>query len=371
MYECFGLPSHAFGRYRCGISYYSSLLKTCHHPDLLKKEVAKQLLLSFAQKQKRPCLLIPTTDWYVDLALQLQSELSPCFMMATPNPEHFYEFSKKERFYRVLDTYGIAHPQTTVFTVGEWVDCDRFPVIVKPSCSYEVEKCHFQGQKKVYLIESADDFRKTIAMLTTHHKGFTYLLQPYLKPQQSFVLTVFSQKEFGACSAVLAEVVLEEVGDTSRGNYCALKVRPLDASAQKLVDFCGKIGYDGIVNFDIIRTEDGDFVLDMNMRVGRSVDHIRGAGHKVADFLLKSQNRYTRYQGSFSSVPVYWRTVRDREVLNLCPPHLKSEIRESIRNGFATSPYESVTRKPKPLEWLYQTIHQGRATRATALAYRR
>ncbi len=371
MFECFGLKSYAFGRYRCGISFYSDLIKCESHPKLLESEVARKILLSFAEKQKKPCLLIPTTDWYVDLALRLRSDLSPTFMMATPEPTLFYEFSRKEKFYQALDAYGLAHPKTTVFTVGDYISCDEFPVIIKPSCSFDMTERAFDGQKKVYVIENSEEFHKTLALLLTHHKGLTYLLQPYLKAKQSFVLTVLAQKEFGVRSAAFAEVALEEIGDSARGNYCALLVREMNEVARKLIAFCEGIGYDGIVNFDIIRTEEGDFVLDMNMRVGRSVDYLRGAGFRVADFLLKSQNRYTPYPKQFASVPIYWRTVRDRQVLKLCQDGLKEEIKEKIRCGFSSSPYDIHARFSSPREKIYQTIHLARATKATALSYKK
>lgn len=371
MYECFGLKSYAFGRHRCGISYFSDLIRCEHDENLLVEEVAKDILLRFAKRQKQPCLLIPTTDWYVDLVLRLYDDLAPAFMIAVPDRDIFYEFSKKERFYSALDTYGIAHPKTKTFIVGEYISSDTYPVIIKPSCSHEVASSHFEGQKKVYIAENEESFRAILALLLRHQKGKRYLIQPYLKTKQSFVLTIFAQKNHGVRGAALAEVALEEIGDTSRGNYSALLLRPIDDMARKLITFCDAIGYDGIVNFDIIRTDEGDFVLDMNMRVGRSVDHLRGAGFKVADFLFKSQNRSLPYPEKYISVPVYWRTIADKKVLELCPSHLKEEIKEKIRHGFATSPYTPYARHPSPIERMYHTIHMARATKATARAYKR
>ena len=371
MYECFGLKSYAFGRHRCGISYYSDLIRCEHDENLLSADVAKNVLLDFAKKQKHPCLLIPTTDWYVDLALRLYQDLSKSFMIAVPDRDIFYEFSRKERFYSALDTYGIAHPETKTFVVGEYISADSYPVIIKPSCSHEMALSHFEGQKKVYIAEDEEAFRGVLALLLRHQKGKRYLIQPYMSAKQSFVLTILAQREHGVRGAALAEVVLEEIGDTSRGNYAALLLRSLDDTARKLIAFCDAIGYDGIVNFDIIRTNEGDFVLDMNMRVGRSIDHLRGAGFKVADFLFKSQNRYHPYPEKFVSVPVYWRTIRDRKVLELCPSHLREEIKEKIRHGFATSPYTPFARHPSPLERIYHTVHMVRATKTTARTYRR
>ena len=192
-----------------------------------------------------------------------------------------------------------------------------------------------------------------------------------MKAERSYVLTVMSQRNFGVRAAVLAEVAVEEIGDTSRGNYCALLVRELNETARRLIAFCDSIGYEGIVNFDIIRTKFGDMVLDMNMRVGRSVDYLRGAGHRVGDFLYKSQNRYNPYPERFACAKVLWRSVRDRELLKLSPPRLRGEIREKLRCGFACSPYDRGVRRHSPMEWLYQSVHLARATRATALAYKR
>ena len=371
IFECFGLKSYAFGRYRCGISYYSGLLDTYENPRLLETDVAKTLLLSFAKEQKNPCLLVPTTDWYVDLALRLAPYLPPTFMVAAPQREQFYGLSRKEGFYSALDSFGISHPQTELFTVGECITVKDFPVIIKPSCSFDMIKRPFAGQKKIYIVEGPEELERVLALLLLYHKGMRYLIQPYLKARRSFVLTVFSQKEFGVRCASLAEVALEEIGDSARGNYCALLVRDLTDTAGRLIDFCNQIGYEGIANFDIIETEMGEFVLDMNMRVGRSVDYLRGAGFRVADFLLKSQNRSYPYPMKFSYVPVFWRSVSDKEILRNCPERLKGEIRDRIRRGFATSPYDTGMRRIPLREKSYHLIHLLRASRATSLAYRK
>ena len=119
MYECFGQKSFAFGRYRCGISYYSDIIKCIHNPRLLEKDIAKTLLLSFQKEHNTSCLVVPTTDWYVDLLFKVQSDLPPLFILALPDKTHFYNYSQKEKFYQALDACNIPHPETKVFLAGE------------------------------------------------------------------------------------------------------------------------------------------------------------------------------------------------------------------------------------------------------------
>lgn len=363
VHECFGIKSHAFGRYRCGISFFSSIMKTHTIPDLLDENTARDALVDFAKKQKKPCLLIPTTDWYLDLVQTLQGELSPYYKMVIPEKGLYRQLSDKERFYTLLDSFHLPHPKTDAFSIGERPPWDIYPCVLKPSSSVEAQKRAFEGQKKVYIIDNREQLEQTLDLLNKHQAGMRYLLQPYINAEKSFVLSVFCQENFGTRHASLAEVAVEERGDSSRGNYCALLVRELNETARKLIAFCDSIGYEGVANFDIIRREGKDYILEMNPRMGRSSDYLRGAGHSVADFIFKSQNRSIAYPEGFSSVPIYWRCIQDREVLALSPKELHDTIRERIRMNFAFSPFSYGKNVLHPLESLYRFLHVLRRSR--------
>ena len=370
VHECFGVRSHAFGRYRCGVSFYSPIIKTHEVEDLLDPESARKALVAFAKKQKKPCFLIPTTDWYLDLAVGLKSELSPYYAMLIPDKDLYRQISDKESFYALLDVFRIPHPKTLPFCIGELPAWESFPCVLKPSSSVEAQKRSFRGQKKIYVIESREHLHRVLVKLCIHQKGMRYLLQPYINAEKSFVLSVFCQQNFGTRRACLAQVAVEERGDSSRGNYSALLVRELDDISRRLIAFCDSIGYEGIANFDIIHSEGEDFVLEMNPRMGRSSDYLRGAGHSVADFLFKCQNRTIAYPQSFESVPILWRCIRDKEVLALCKEELKGEIREKIKSGFAFSPFDYGKRFAHPIQSVYRFVHLKRRSRA-ALAEKR
>ena len=364
VHECFGIKSHAFGRYRCGISFFSTLIKTHVHDRLLEPRVAREVLIAFAKKQKKPCLLIPTNDWYLDLAIRLRRDLEPYYRLSVPNRDLYRQIAFKEQFYALLDDFRILHPPTVAFSIGEDPDWDVFPCVLKPSSSVEAQKRSFLGQKKVYVIVDRVELRQTINNIRSHQKGMRYLLQPYIEADKSFVLSVFCQENFGTRRACLAEVAAEERGDSSRGNYSALLVRELNDISRRLIAFCDGIGYEGIANFDIIRHGKIDYVLEMNPRMGRSSDYLRGAGHSLSDFLFKSQNRSTPYPENFSSVPIYWRCVRDKTVLAIAREEQREEIREKIKMNFAFSPFAYAERKIRPIESLYRFVHLERRGRA-------
>lgn len=367
MHECFRIKSHAFGRYRCGISYYSSIMKTYTEPNLLEPHVACEVLVDFAKKQNKPCLLVPTSDWYLDLAVRLRGELAPYYRLVLPEKKLYRQISDKESFYSLLDSYGIKHPKTYPFLIGAKPEWDEFPCVLKPSSSVEAQKRAFASQKKVYIIKNREELSRTLDELRLYQSGMRYLLQPYIDAEKSYVLSVFCQERFGTRRAALAEVVVEEHGASSRGNYSALLVRDLNEISRKLIAFCDSIGYEGIANFDIISREGTDYVLEMNPRMGRSSDYLRGAGHSVADFLFKSQNRSIPYPEGFASVPIYWRCIRDKEVLALADESLCGEIRRKLKMNFSFSPFSYGRTVWHPLQSLYRMVHlarRGRAARA-------
>ena len=87
----------------------------------------------------------------------------------------------------------------------------------------------------------------------------------------------------------------------------------------------------------------------------------------MADFLFKSQNRSIAYPKAFASVPIYWRCIQDKEVLEQADATVRREIREKIKTNFAFSPFTYHRGRLHPVEALYRKIHLARRSRVARL----
>lgn len=373
-YEGFGVKSHAFGRYRCGITEHSRLVKTHIVPAMTERETAVAALLSFARAHTGAhLLLVPCADRYVELAEDVRDRLSPFFHMLLPNAAIYRTVTDKISFYKLCDSFGIRHPETYVaHTARQMSDVARemrvYPAVIKAADTNAYYRHPFAGMKKVYFPKS---YTEAIAVATTvFSSGYrgALLLQPYIGEGRAVAktLTVCVDRHGRVCAAVLARVVLEERAPTARGNYSALLTEPLDELCRSLCRMLERTGYVGIANFDLLYDDSGEgYVLELNARQGRSCDHVRAAGVHLSAFL------YAQLTGGVSAVrmqypTVYWRCVSDRCVRRFAPRE-EDVLRcmERRAHGFAFSPfsYEADLRL-NPVRRMYVALHALRRARA-------
>ena len=373
-YESFGVTSHAFGRYRCGITEHSRFVKTHIVPALSERETAVAALLSFARAHKDAYLvLVPCADRYVELAEDVRDRLSPFFHFFLPREEVFRTVSDKASFYALCDGFGIRHPPThrirsakELSALGE--DEARYPAVLKPSDTNAYYRHPFVGMKKVYFPKDRTEaLAVATAVFASGYRG-TLLLQPYIGEGRAVAktLTVCVDRHSRVCAAVLARAVLEERAPTARGNYSALLTEPLDGFCRSLCCMLTDVGYTGIANLDLLYDADGTpYVLELNARQGRSCDHVRAAGVHLAAFL------YAQMTGGVSAVrlqypTVYWRCVSDRCVRLFAPR--EEDVLQCMQrraHGFAFSPfsYEADLRF-NPVRRLYVALHALRRAHA-------
>ena len=66
----------------------------------------------------------------------------------------------KEHFYDLCDRYGVAYPKTFVYDFSDPKTPEfdfGFPVIAKPSNSAAYYNTSFEGQKKVYKVDTMEE----------------------------------------------------------------------------------------------------------------------------------------------------------------------------------------------------------------------
>ena len=140
------------------------------------------------------------------------------------------------------------------------------------------------------------------------------ILQEKIEGAVDRVLTTFSDSRKRVTRAVYGEVILEECGKTSQGNHSAIVSLPLDDVSFRLVDFLNEIGYEGFANFDILVNKNGKYVLEINLRQGRSCDYLRGAGVNIAELLVENKKR-GKILMDFSYKEFYWHYPKHIDVM--------------------------------------------------------
>ncbi len=324
--EAGGFVSACFARDKLAMCSLSSFIELHVVPELDDVNVAVPELVRFAENHRGERLfLIPCADWYVEMLEYARDALENYYYFHIPSFEIWRISSDKATFTAIMDKYGIPYPKTEIFDSElknlEERGCKMMPpFVLKPSDSTEYWRNKFDGMKKVYFPDSLDEVRRTSKKIYESGYSGKLVLQEFVgnknngRQADASVLTVFMNSAGKAVRAVLGDVLLEELGRTSRGNYSAIVTRELDALSHKLICMLEGIGYTGVANFDILRDGEKSLCLELNPRQGRSFDYMRASGVNLANLLLSelfSENTVKDFRYS-SGV---WRSVSRKTVI--------------------------------------------------------
>lgn len=304
--ETAGVISYVFARERLAICDSSAFTELTVVKNLDDPNVATELLIEFASAHKEKALIIiPTSDWYMEVLQYSREVLEKYYFFYIPDFELWRALTDKSSFYSLLSANGISYPETVVLSpdklnsFGKIIAKIKPPYVLKPADSSMYWRNYFKGMQKVYFpltLEEAEAITKMI-----YASGYTgkIIVQErilridsdgiYHDPDSS-VLTTYSNREGRVVRAVLGDVLLEEQGPTSRGNYSSILTRPLDSFSKKLISFLNGFGYVGIANFEILTVGDKKYCLELNARSGRSSDYVRAAGVNLAGMLIKDMS---------------------------------------------------------------------------------
>lgn len=308
-----------------------------------------ETLIKVAKKYENEAeklLLIGTTDLFVRLIIENRTVLQKYYVFNYIEEDLMNELQIKSNFYKLCEQHGIEIPTTYFFDcrTEDTFNADMmYPVIIKPSNGIEYYNHPFEGQAKVFKVNSKEEVQKVIDMIKNSGYKEELIIQDYIPGDDTAmwdsVVYVNSKGETQLVS--FAQVVLQEHTKTAIGNYTALISRYNEEMMSKLRGFLEAIGYRGYGNFDIKFDErDGKFkIFEVNIRQGRSSYYITTMGHNMARYFVddliynKSQPcAYLKGEVLFSVVP----KIVLRKFVN--DPSIQREIRQLIRQKKLVNP---------------------------------
>lgn len=289
-FDAFGVKSHAFGRYKCGISEFSRIIKIEFCSGYESIDTLLPELISFAKKKRnKELLLVPATDSYVEFVSENREELQKFYKFIIPDANLLRKLTDKAEFYTELQNFGIDFPDFFLLNEGDnyakRLAKFSYPAVLKPAVSAEYWRHPFPGMKKVYFPKDKDEAGCAVACLRYYGYREGIILQKFIKDAEIYVYTAFFNEKSECDFGVFGKVVLEEIGETSTGNHSAIITEERCEITEKLDRMLSNLGYTGFANFDILKSDGKFYVLELNARQGRSCDYIRCAGVNIAESL--------------------------------------------------------------------------------------
>ncbi len=313
-HEAYGVRSHVMGRYRTGLTSFSKIIKIEFCSGYQDIDVFLPELFSFAARHRGETLvLVPCADCYVEFISRHREELSPYYHFCVPDYALAARLCDKIKFYDALKGFNIPYPEFTALYPNEEykkkIKAFEYPAVLKPAVSSEYWRRPFPEMRKVYYPGNADEAAIISEKIFSAGYSRGLVLQREIKNKGSYVYTALKSKVGDGNFGVFGKVVLEEKGKTSAGNYSAIITQPQNALTASLDLMLERVGYTGFANFDILSSGGQFYVLELNLRQGRSCDHIRCAGINIAKRLMQALGL-----DSETHVPLFDKNTPYREI---------------------------------------------------------
>lgn len=372
-------PSVALGRYRLGVTSYSKVVKSFVDGRMCYEEGRIRAILDLADRYpERQPILIGCTDEYASFLSRQKGAFPPSFFIPSPEAD-LLRYADKECFWSACRSEGLSVPQTIFLHEGETPPRDLpfgYPVVVKPAVSEDYWHHPFPGMRKVWFLKRYSEVCECYERIRASGYRGTVLLQERIPSEDAdnYVLTLYSDRSGMVRGSAFGRVLLEEHTPRGMGNHAAILTERQPSEAKRLIAFVEKIGYCGFSNFDFLRnSETGEiYVLEMNLRQGRSNHYMTAAGLNPAGLILADW-RGEESPPYMETIPdVFWYSVPLSVVYSRMKDRALAErLRRLEKAGRTVSPfYGKYELAGNPLRRLFVREHERRVKkRARALAF--
>lgn len=242
-------------------------------------------------------VVIPCSDYYTALMVRHYDEFGGRIANRFISEEMFLSLETKDKFYALCEKHSLLYPATVVVEYEERENALPFtfeyPIIVKPENSNATEylECHFDRKKKVYFINSDEEYIATVRALTKAGYKGKLIVQEFISGDDSAMRTVncYSSNDGRLVFSCLGQPLLEEYAPYTLGNYAAIISRGEESLYLVIKEFLEAIEYRGFSNFDIKYDEKRGkyFFFEINPRTGRSSYFVRAAGYNLMEAMIE------------------------------------------------------------------------------------
>ncbi len=294
-HEAYGVESYVFGKYPSGPCMNSKIIHYTAIESADEPDVFKRLVERFAKEHEdKTILLIGCGDSYVELASRFKDELPANVIAPYISVDLMHELIDKEKFYELCEKNGVPYPKTFIHRKDMGVEVELpfdAPYIIKPSSGIEYWKHPFEGQKKVYKVDTYEEFQDVLTDIYSAGYGESLIIQEFIPGDDSYmrVLTNYSDKHGKVKMMCLGHVLLEEHTPHGIGNHALIITEHNDEVEKQFKTLLEDIGFVGFSNFDIkYDSRDGKYkAFEINTRQGRSNYYVTNAGANIAELLVR------------------------------------------------------------------------------------
>ncbi len=358
-YEKYGIKSKVFGKALMGTCYKSKLVDFTEVKNLDSAEVITETINEFAMTNTtKKILAIGCGDNYVKCLAQNRDNFKSNVIVPYGDYNFLEELMDKEKFYALCEKHGIDYPKTYICTPRDYenikVHFDA-PYILKPANQVEYYKHKFEGQKKVFKLDTKEELEKVVKKVYNAGYSDNMIIQDYLPGDDTYmrVLTSYSDKNGKVKMMCLGHVLLEEHTPYGIGNHAVIITEYEPELMEKFKTLLEEIGYKGFSNFDIkYDCRDKKYkAFEINTRQGRSNFYVTGSGHNIAELLVEDFIYNNPIEEDIAKNEHLWMVVPKGVAFKYAPEY-KDRMKRLIKEGNYVNPLR--LKEDNDIERLYR-----------------
>ncbi|KAB1663971.1 hypothetical protein [Pseudoclavibacter sp. CFCC 13611] len=245
-------------------------------------------------------VLLTNSDWYARLLVGARDELENAgYKLPFPSLQTFEEVSDKQQFARIAGEVGMRVPTTQTIDFSPADDAGwqpeavtlRYPLVCKPAVSSYWQTMSFDGKKKIYFVETAEQLERLWQTLRTGGFRGEFLVQELVPGDDTTQRSVTAYVDGEGRVTMLsgARVLLEDHTPAGMGIPAAMISDRDDELLDQARRFLEHVDYHGFANFDAkIDPRDGSAVFfEVNPRIGRNNYYVSAGGTSPAAAVVR------------------------------------------------------------------------------------
>jgi len=290
----YNIDSMVFCKSISGPCNNSKILELDAHPKMDTKEIFLDKVNTFAKNNSdKKIILIGCGDSYVEVISRNMHDLRENIIAPYMDFSKIEPLTDKKTFYEMCQEYGIDYPSTFIYEKETSTDIDpgfAAPYIIKPADSVDYWRFPFEGQDKVFLVNTKNELKLILNKIFESGYSKSVVVQEFIPGDDSNmrVLTSYSDRNSKVKLMALGHVLLEEHTPKGIGNHAVI----LNEYNKELYDkyklLLEKLDYKGFSNFDIkYDARDEKYkAFEINPRQGRSNFYVTNSGYNLAKIIV-------------------------------------------------------------------------------------
>ena len=244
-------------------------------------------------------VVISSNETYAQFLSRNKDKFNENVLFNYPDISIIDSLINKELFYKTYSKSILSFPKTLYVKPKEFdiklIDF-HYPIIIKPANVVLFNHISFDGKKKIYKVNDADELLESIKAIQNSEYDDTLVIQEYIPGDDSYLFdsVVYSNKDGEVELVSFAQIGLQEHKPSMIGNAAVVinGYNSFKVDTKSIVDdirsFMNSISYTGFAEFDLKYDErDGKFkVLEINARQGRCSYYICPLGYNLVKILV-------------------------------------------------------------------------------------